>query len=460
MTRFRRGTTFLNRYVLLGPIGRGSVSVVYEAEDTLNSRRVAIKLLEPSLAADPRARDRVRHPAMIMTMLREAGVPRVYEFGDAPFGDGATIAYSVLEYLTGESLDSRLAHGPLPWPDAVGVAATVADVLTVAHAQGIALGQLGPASILLCADGPRVVDVDAAGGMPRSAEPSADARPVDGGARTANPRATGAGARRTRHRDRTPEQPAAEKIGPSTGDDIRALGALLREMVAGSELAEVPAALPMLWQSCLEGPGEQPDAATMSLELWGLLAGPIAAGPRRAYQPPLAYDASSGYDDGYPEPYDGPEYDAPAYNAPAYDGSAYDTPAYDGSAFFGSVPAEPPPYDGPLAYERWHPVLVELETAATARSRAEAEREARESAARARGAMARATLDRKPRSPSVPAQYPPARHQPAPHQSTSPAPAPAGETPQTIPVGYSGQGGRHRRRRALTGPSDASTGRA
>ena len=36
---------FLNRYVLLEPIGQGSVTVVYEAEDTLNNRHVAVKLL-------------------------------------------------------------------------------------------------------------------------------------------------------------------------------------------------------------------------------------------------------------------------------------------------------------------------------------------------------------------------------------------------------------------------------
>ena len=93
VTRLRRGTTFLNRYVLGQPVGRGRVSVIYEADDTVNSRRVAVRLLAPQFAGDPHARDRVRHPAMIMTMLRDAGVPRVYEFGDAPLGDGSTIAY-------------------------------------------------------------------------------------------------------------------------------------------------------------------------------------------------------------------------------------------------------------------------------------------------------------------------------------------------------------------------------
>src|SRR5690349_2090491 len=177
VARFRRGTIFLNRYVLLEPIGQGSVTVVYLADDTLNNRQVAVKLLDPALADNRRAQERVRHPAEIMSTLADAGVPRVYEYGAAPLGDGSSLGYCVLELLTGEALDSRLSRGPLPWLEAVRVAATVADVLTVAHAQNIALRVLGPTSVLLTDDGAKIVDFDAAITVtpPAASEPAPEA---------------------------------------------------------------------------------------------------------------------------------------------------------------------------------------------------------------------------------------------------------------------------------------------
>ena len=101
MARFQRGTTFLDRYVLLGPIGHGGVSVVYEALDTLVDRHVAIKMLDPTLASDTRAQARIRREAIITDRMRHPSVPRVYEYGDAPQTDGTRVAYVVMELLEG-----------------------------------------------------------------------------------------------------------------------------------------------------------------------------------------------------------------------------------------------------------------------------------------------------------------------------------------------------------------------
>ena len=156
------------------------------------------------------------------------------------------------------------------------MAATVADVLTVAHAQGIVLGALTPASILLTADGPKVVDLDAAGGM----APVTVAEPVR--------------SRRARGRNRTDVAPPGP-AGPTPAEDIRALGAVLREMVSGPGLADLPPTLPALWQACLGRDDEQPDAPSLSLELWGLLTPQLAAtGSRSPNAPRAAVESRAG----------------------------------------------------------------------------------------------------------------------------------------------------------------------
>ena len=105
--------------MLLGPVGHGGVSVVYQAVDTFDGRHVAIKMLDPTLAGDNRAHERIRREAIITERMRHPSVPRIYEYGDAPLGDGTSVAYVVMALLSGTVLADELAHGPLPWEEAV-----------------------------------------------------------------------------------------------------------------------------------------------------------------------------------------------------------------------------------------------------------------------------------------------------------------------------------------------------
>jgi len=72
------GTAILRRYVLLGAIGQGGVSTVYSAVDARRGREVAVKVLAPTLADNPDARDDVRREALITDRLRHPSVPRVF----------------------------------------------------------------------------------------------------------------------------------------------------------------------------------------------------------------------------------------------------------------------------------------------------------------------------------------------------------------------------------------------
>ena len=152
------GTPFLRRYVIMGSIGHGGVSVVYQAFDTLHARQTAIKMLDPRLAGEEHARKRICREALITDRMRHPSVPEIYEFGDAPLPDGSVVPYVVMELLTGTVLAGRLADGALPWPEAVRVAATIADVLVVAHRRGVVHRDLSPANIMLTAAGAKIID--------------------------------------------------------------------------------------------------------------------------------------------------------------------------------------------------------------------------------------------------------------------------------------------------------------
>lgn len=219
MTSLRLGTALLGRYVLLGAIGHGGVSTVYQAVDVLAPRRLAIKVLAAAHAADPWARDGVRREALIIDRLRHPSVPRVYGYGDAPLPDGTVLPYVVMELLTGVSLASRLVGaGPLPWTEAVPVAAAVADVLAVAHRRGLVHRDLSAGNVMLTPDGIKIVDFGLATTVERKT------RSIPG-----KPRLTRSTVPRRQpilpaHRVTTAAQPA---------DDVYALGVLLYQMVTG-----------------------------------------------------------------------------------------------------------------------------------------------------------------------------------------------------------------------------------
>src|SRR5256714_7689409 len=151
------GTAIVGRYVLIGPVGYGGVAVVYQAIDTYRGSRTAIKLLSPAFADDDYARQRVRQEALITTRLRHPSVPEVYDFGDAALPDGRVVPYVAMELLSGAMLAGRLAGGALPWPEAVRVAATVADVLAIAHRRGVGHPGPNPANIMMTRAGPQII---------------------------------------------------------------------------------------------------------------------------------------------------------------------------------------------------------------------------------------------------------------------------------------------------------------
>lgn len=149
----------IDRYRLLGELGRGGMGVVYRAEDPQLGRQVAVKVILFPAQADEEIRAqleaRFEREARSAAGLRHPGIITVFDFGR----DGDYL-FLVMELVKGPSLAERLRGGPRPGrSESFEIAARVAESLAVAHAGGVVHRDVTPRNILLADDG-RVVVTD------------------------------------------------------------------------------------------------------------------------------------------------------------------------------------------------------------------------------------------------------------------------------------------------------------
>ena len=126
-------------------LGRGSMGVVYLAEDIQLRRKVALKVLAPTLADDELFRRRFDRESQSAANLDHPNIIPVYAAGEA----GGSL-YIAMRYVGGGDLRALLeANGPLSLEQAASVIAPIADALDAAHAQGMIHRDVKPANILI-----------------------------------------------------------------------------------------------------------------------------------------------------------------------------------------------------------------------------------------------------------------------------------------------------------------------
>jgi hypothetical protein len=157
-----------NRYRLVDCIGTGGMSVVWLARDEVLGRDVVVKLLGPQRPGDTSSRHLIRQEALAAAGLSHPNVTTVYDYGEVNFPDGETVPFVVMEYVPGRTLSARLAEGPMPWREAVRMAAEVAAALAAAHQRGLVHRDVKPANVILTDVGAKVLDfgIAAAVGTP------------------------------------------------------------------------------------------------------------------------------------------------------------------------------------------------------------------------------------------------------------------------------------------------------
>lgn len=133
-----------DRYRLERKLGSGGMATVYLAEDLRHGRNVAIKVLEPGLAAALGV-ERFLREIEIAAKLTHPHILPLHDSGEA---DG--FLYYVMPYVDGESLRQRLAHQRQPpLSDTTRILREVVDALGYAHAQGVVHRDIKPDNVML-----------------------------------------------------------------------------------------------------------------------------------------------------------------------------------------------------------------------------------------------------------------------------------------------------------------------
>ena len=134
----------LGGYRVLRLLGRGGMGAVFEAADDRLGRRVALKVMLPSLAAKASARQRFLREAKAAAAVEHDYIVPIYQTGE-----DRGVPFLAMPLLAGETLDDRLKGGPLPAADVLRVGREVAEGLAAAHAAGLVHRDIKPSNVWL-----------------------------------------------------------------------------------------------------------------------------------------------------------------------------------------------------------------------------------------------------------------------------------------------------------------------
>jgi serine/threonine-protein kinase len=204
----------IGEYLVHRLVGEGGMGKVYEAEERLSKRRVALKVLRPELARSEEGRKLFLNETRILAQLEHPNVVRSL----ASFEHEGQLVM-VLELLEGRTLRGELTRRTkIPWGEAVEIAAQIAEALAAAHAQEPAIvhRDLKPENVMLLGED---------GAVRLKVMDFGVAKVLAAAARATNTQSLGT------LQYMSPEQIDAKAVDARS--DLYALGLVLYEMLAG-----------------------------------------------------------------------------------------------------------------------------------------------------------------------------------------------------------------------------------
>ena len=158
------GTT-VGRFRIRTRLGGGGMGEVYEADDTLLQRSVALKRIAPKLRADQQYRKRFLREAQHASRLTNPNIAGVY---DVLQENGEM--FVVMEYVEGQTLRQRFAE-PMSLEQFLAIAVQCVAALVAAHERGIVHRDIKPENVMLSPSGQvKVLDFGVAKLLPRKEE--------------------------------------------------------------------------------------------------------------------------------------------------------------------------------------------------------------------------------------------------------------------------------------------------
>ncbi len=214
------GTRLLaGRYEIGALIGRGGMADVHVGIDTRLGRKVAVKLLKPSLANDPKFRLLFREEAQKAARMAHPTIVRVFDAGEETVRDAHGIEtqapFIVMEFVDGRLLRDIIAEGPIEQGEAARIVEQVLTALEYSHRALLVHRDIKPGNIMITQSGQvKVMDFGIARAVSDNSATVADTSAVLGTAQYFSP-----------------EQARGETVDART--DLYSTGVVLFELLTG-----------------------------------------------------------------------------------------------------------------------------------------------------------------------------------------------------------------------------------
>jgi Tol biopolymer transport system component len=261
----------LAHYEIVSQLGAGGMGEVYLANDLSLDRPVAIKILLSHFTKDVAQVQRFEREARAASALNNPNIITIHEIGHE--GD---VHFIATEFIDGQTLRQRLAHGPMPPGEVVAIAMQIAKALSAAHAAGIVHRDIKPENVMVRPDGlVKVLDFGLAKLSERELAVESTAVP------SAFTLQTDAGVLMGTASYLSPEQVRHQPVDQRT--DLFSLGVVLYEMLAGKRPFQGDNVM-QVFDAILRSEPKPITARQLPAELNRIVLGALAKDPAARYQ--------------------------------------------------------------------------------------------------------------------------------------------------------------------------------